>query len=143
MPPGQPEPAEIFDHELTRILAIHGPELEETSRILLATGAATIARPEVILRVRLRVPSRWRRGLLEIAAEDPASGAALARSASTLAGRARTARRCSMRSRSTWPWNSHTDATAQDRGQDHDADPNGLPISHCPGERLKDMPGSA
>jgi hypothetical protein len=84
VPPGQPEPAEILDHELTRILAIHGPELEETSRILLATGAATIARPEVILRVRLRVPSRWRRGLLEIAAEDPASGAALARSASTL-----------------------------------------------------------
>ncbi len=84
MAPDQPEPAGIFDHELTRVLAVHGPELEETSRILLATGTASITRPEVILRVRLRVPRRWRRGLLEITVEDPASGAVLGRSASPL-----------------------------------------------------------
>lgn len=92
MAPDQPEPAEIFDHELTRVLAVHGPELEETSRTLLATGAASLTRPEMILRLRLQVPRRWRRGLLEITAEDPASGAVLGRSASPLGRRGRDSR---------------------------------------------------
>jgi hypothetical protein len=65
---------EIFDQELTDVLAAYGQELEEQSRVLIATGAASITRPWVILRARLQVPRRWRRGLLEIAAHDPASG---------------------------------------------------------------------
>ena len=75
---------EIFDQELTDVLAAHGQELEEQSRVLLATGTGSITRPWVVLRIRLQVPRRWRRGLLEIAAHDPASGTVMGGSSMTL-----------------------------------------------------------
>jgi hypothetical protein len=75
---------EIFDQELTDVLAAYGPELEELSRVLLATGTGTITRPWVTLRARLQVPRRWRNGLLEIAAQDPASGTVMGGSSITL-----------------------------------------------------------
>jgi|SRR5580692_470454 hypothetical protein len=75
---------EIFDQELTDVLAAYGRELQEQSRVLIATGAASISTPRVILRARLRVPRRWRHGLLEIAALDPASGSVMGGSATTL-----------------------------------------------------------
>jgi hypothetical protein len=75
---------EIFDQELTDVLAACGQELEELSRVLLATGAGSITRPWVTLRVRLQVPRRWRSGLLEIAAHDPASGTVMGSSSITL-----------------------------------------------------------
>jgi hypothetical protein len=74
-PPGLDEADELFDRELTRVLATLGPMLEEKSQALLDTGTASIARPDVLLQARLRV-SRWRRrGWLEVTAEDPVSGA--------------------------------------------------------------------
>jgi hypothetical protein len=74
-PPGLDKADGLFDRELTHVLATLGPMLEETSQALLATGAASISRPEVLLQARLRV-SRWRRrGWLEVTAEDPVSGA--------------------------------------------------------------------
>lgn len=79
------EAGEVFDHELTRVLHEHGQVLEEQSRALLTTGAASIAMPGVMLRARLRIPRRWRQGLLEVTAQDPASGAVLSRSSSPLA----------------------------------------------------------
>jgi hypothetical protein len=78
---------EVFDHQLTRVLHEHGQVLEEQSRALLTTGAASIAMPEVMLRARLRIPRRWRQGLLEVTAEDPASGEVLGSSSSPLGSR--------------------------------------------------------
>jgi hypothetical protein len=75
---------EIFDQELTDVLAAYGEQLEELSRVLLATGTGSITRPWVTLRVRLQVPRRWRSGLLEIAAHDPASGTVMGGSSITL-----------------------------------------------------------
>jgi hypothetical protein len=75
---------EIADQELTDVLAAYGEELEEQSRVLIATGSASITRPWVILRARLQVPRRWRRGRLEIAAHDPASGTVMGASSITL-----------------------------------------------------------
>jgi hypothetical protein len=72
------EGAEVVDHELTRILHVHGQVLEEQSRTLVITGAASICMPGILLRARLRVPRRWRKGLLEVTSEDPSSGEALA-----------------------------------------------------------------
>jgi hypothetical protein len=69
----RPEPEEVFDHELTNVLQAEGKALEAKSEALLATGVASITRPGLVLHARLRV-SRWRRGLLEITAEDPVSG---------------------------------------------------------------------
>ena len=69
--------AEVVDHELTRILHAHGQVLEEQSRTLVITGAASIRIPGIVLRARLRVPRRWRKGLLEVTSEDPSSGEAL------------------------------------------------------------------
>ncbi len=74
--------AEIFDEELTRVLREHG--LEEQSRDLLTTGAASIAVPGMMLHARLRIPRRWRKGLLEVTTEDSASGAVLGTSSSPL-----------------------------------------------------------
>ena len=81
------EAGEVFDHELTRVLHEHGQVLEEQSRALLTTGAASICVPGVMLHARLRIPRRWRKGLLEVTSEDPASGEVLGSSSSTL-GRA-------------------------------------------------------
>jgi hypothetical protein len=81
------EAREVFDHELTRVLHEHGQVLEEQSRALLTAGAASISVPGVILHARLRIPRRWRKGLLEVTAEDPASGEVLGSSSSPL-GRA-------------------------------------------------------
>jgi hypothetical protein len=78
---------EIFDQELTDVLAAYGHELEELSRILLASGTGSITRPWVTLQVRLQEPRRWRSGLLEMAAHDPASGAVMGGSSITLARR--------------------------------------------------------
>jgi hypothetical protein len=71
--PDATETEEVFDHELTNVLQREGKALEENSEALLTTGAVSITRPGLVLRARLRVP-RWRRGLLEITAEDPVSG---------------------------------------------------------------------
>ena len=68
------EAGDIPDHELTRVLQEHGQALEEQSRALLATGAASISVDGLLLHARLRVPRRWRKGLLELTLEDPASG---------------------------------------------------------------------
>ncbi|HEY1618306.1 MAG TPA: hypothetical protein VGG25_11835 [Streptosporangiaceae bacterium] len=87
MEPGPPDASdadEIFDQDLTDVLEARGQELEEQSRTLLATGAATITRPEVILRATLQPPSRWRHGMLRIVAEDPASGHVQGNSSLTL-----------------------------------------------------------
>jgi hypothetical protein len=75
---------EIFDQELTDVLATYGQELEELSRVLVATGTGSITGPFVALRVTLQVPRRWRGGLLEIAALDPASRAVIGGSAMRL-----------------------------------------------------------
>lgn len=72
--PKAAEAGEVFDHELTHVLQVRGHELGELSQQLLATGAGSIAGPGVELRARLRVPRWWRRGSLEISAEDSASG---------------------------------------------------------------------
>jgi hypothetical protein len=79
--------SDVFDHELTRVLQVHGQALEKQSRALLATGEASIAVPGVILRARLRAPRWWRQGLLEIATENPVTGA-ITRTSSRPAGRA-------------------------------------------------------
>jgi hypothetical protein len=71
------EGAEVVDDELTRILHVHGQVLEEQSRTLVITGTASICMPGILLRARLRVPRRWRKGLLEVTSEDPSSGEAL------------------------------------------------------------------
>jgi hypothetical protein len=68
------ESDEVFDHELTRVLQEHGQMLEEQSRVLLAKGAASIELPGVVLQARLRAPSRYRKGLLEIRSEDSNGG---------------------------------------------------------------------
>jgi hypothetical protein len=86
-PPDAVDASDVFDHELTRVLQVHGQALEKQSRALLATGEASIAVPGVILRARLRAPRRWRRGLLETATENPATGA-VTHSSSRPAGRA-------------------------------------------------------
>jgi hypothetical protein len=80
-PAGGEEAGEVFDHELTRVLREYGPVLEEQSRALLTTGAASISVPGVLLRARLRIPRRWRKGRLEVRSEDPATGAELGNSA--------------------------------------------------------------
>jgi hypothetical protein len=69
--------ADIPDHELTRVLREHGPLLEEQTRVLLATGAAEVAVPGLLLHARLRPPRRWRKGLLEVTSEDPFTGETL------------------------------------------------------------------
>jgi hypothetical protein len=73
--PADAAPAEeVFDHELASVLEARGTESEGQGRVLLATGAVSVAGRGVILHARLRL-SRWRRrGWLEIAAEDPVSG---------------------------------------------------------------------
>lgn len=76
--------AEVFDHELTRVLHEHGQVLEEQSRALLTTGIASISVPGVILHARLQIPRRWRKGLLEVTSEDPASGEVLGSSSRPL-----------------------------------------------------------
>lgn len=76
---------EVFDHELTRVLHEHGQVLEEHSRALLTAGAASVTVPGVMLHARLRIPRRWRKGLLEVTSEDPASGEVLGSSSRTLA----------------------------------------------------------
>jgi hypothetical protein len=76
------ESDEIFDHEVTRVLREHG--LEEESRVLLTAGAASIAMPGVILDARLRMPRRWRKGLLEVTSRDRASGEVLGTSSRPL-----------------------------------------------------------
>jgi hypothetical protein len=83
------EPGEVFDHEVTRVLREHG--LEEKSRALLTAGAASIAMPGVTLHARLRMPRRWRKGLLEVTSRDRASGEVLGSSSRPLdrAGRSR------------------------------------------------------
>ena len=81
------EAGEVFDHELTRVLHEHAQVLEEQSRALQAAGAASISVPGVILHARLRIPRGWRKGLLEVTAEDPASGEVRGSSSSQL-GRA-------------------------------------------------------
>jgi hypothetical protein len=78
------EAGEIVDHELTRVLHEHAQVLEEQSRALVMTGAASISVPGVLLHARLRIPRRWRKGLLEITSEDPSSGVALGTSSSPL-----------------------------------------------------------
>jgi hypothetical protein len=78
------EGGEVFDHELTRVLHEHGQLLAEQSRALVTTGAASISVPGTLLHARLRIPRRWRKGLLEITSEDPSSGAALGISSSPL-----------------------------------------------------------
>jgi hypothetical protein len=85
------EAGEVVDHKLTRVLHEHGQLLEEQSRILVTTGAASISVPGALLHARLRIPRRWRSGLLEITSEDPSSGAALGNSSSRL-NRARRSR---------------------------------------------------
>jgi hypothetical protein len=69
--------AEIVDHDLTRVLHVHGQVLEEQSQALVTTGAASICVPGMLLHARLRIPRRWRKGLLEITSEHPSSGKAL------------------------------------------------------------------
>jgi hypothetical protein len=66
-------PGEEFDHQLTHVLQTQGRELEEHSRVLLAEGSVLITGPGLVLRARLRPPLWWRRGELEIAAENTAS----------------------------------------------------------------------
>ena len=78
------EGGEVVDRELTRVLHEHGQVLEEQSRALLTTGAASICVPGVRLHARLRIPRRWRQGLLEVTSEDPASGEVLGSSSSPL-----------------------------------------------------------
>jgi hypothetical protein len=78
------EAGEVVDHELTRVLHEHAQVLEEQSRALVTTGAASISVPGVLLHARLRIPRRWRKGLLEITSEDPSSGVALGTSSSPL-----------------------------------------------------------
>jgi hypothetical protein len=85
---GQEQDAdEIFDQELTEVLAAYGQELEELSRVLLATGTGSITMPWVTLRLGLQEPRRWRSGRLEIAAHDPASGPVMGGSSITLGRR--------------------------------------------------------
>ena len=76
--------AEVVDHELTRVLHEHGRLLAEQSRALVTTGAASISLPRTLLHARLRIPRRWRKGLLEITSENPSSGIALGTSSSPL-----------------------------------------------------------
>lgn len=76
------EPGEVFDHELTRVLREYG--LEEKSQALLTAGAASIAAPGVTLHARLRMPRRWRKGLLEVTSRDRASGEVLGTSSRPL-----------------------------------------------------------
>jgi len=78
------EAGEVVDHELTRVLHEHGQLLAERSRALVTTGAASISVPGTLLHARLRIPRRWRKGLLEITSEDPSSGVALGTSSSPL-----------------------------------------------------------
>ena len=78
------EAGEVFDQELTRVLHEHGQVLERQSRVLVTTGAALISVPGVMLRARLRIPRRWRKGLLELTSEDPANGEVLGRSSCLL-----------------------------------------------------------
>ena len=91
-PADDAEAGEVFDHELTRVLREHA--LEEQSQALLRTGAASIAIHGMTLHARLRIPRRWRKGLLEVTTEDPASGEVLGTSSSPLgrAGRGRGSR---------------------------------------------------
>ncbi len=56
------------------MLDARGQELAEQSQILPATGTASIPIPGAPLHARLRSPSWWRHGLLELAAEDARSG---------------------------------------------------------------------
>jgi hypothetical protein len=79
-PPDAVDATDVFDHELSRVLQVHGQALEKQSQALLVTGEASIALPGVILRARLRAPRWWRRGLLETATESPATGAITHRS---------------------------------------------------------------
>jgi hypothetical protein len=84
--PDATEPGEVFDYELTSVLQAEGEMLEQHSEALLATGAVSITRPGVILHATLRLP-RWRRGLLEVTAEDPVSGEVIGSSGAVLSKR--------------------------------------------------------
>ena len=64
----------IFDAELTRTFDVFGQRLAEQSRVLVAEGAASVPIPGGTMRARLRRPRWWRPGLLEVAAQDAASG---------------------------------------------------------------------
>jgi hypothetical protein len=78
------EAGEVVDHQLTRVLHEHGRLLAEQSRALVTTGAASISLPGTLLHARLRIPRRWRKGLLEITSENPSNGMALGASSSPL-----------------------------------------------------------
>jgi hypothetical protein len=69
-----PDEDEVFDQELTDVLAAHGDMLEEKARALLANGKAAVELPQVALRVRLRQPRWWRQGVLEVETENKATG---------------------------------------------------------------------
>ena len=83
-PADDAEAGDTPDHELTRVLQQHGQVLEEQSRALLATGAASISIDGLRLEARLRAPRRWRKGLLELTLENPSSGETLSTSAGPL-----------------------------------------------------------
>lgn len=104
------EAGEVVDHELTRVLHEHAQVLEEQSRALVTTGAASISVPGVLLHARLRIPRRWRKGLLEITSEDPSSGVALGTSSSPLSRACAATDPCpsSMRSQSSLHARSYT-----------------------------------
>jgi hypothetical protein len=87
-PADDAEAGDIPDHELTRVLQEHGQALEEQSRALRATGAASISVDGLLLHARLRLPRRWRKGRLELTLEDPSSGESLDTSSGPL-GRTR------------------------------------------------------
>jgi hypothetical protein len=90
------EAGQVVDHELTRVLHEHGQLLAEQSRALVTTGAASISVPRTLLHARLRIPRRWRKGLLEITSEDPSSGEALGTSSSPLSRAGRSHRSLSL-----------------------------------------------
>ena len=75
---------DIFDADLTRTLEIFGQELERQSRVLAATGAASVSVPDWTMRARLRPPRWWRSGLLEVTGADASSGEIIWRGSESL-----------------------------------------------------------
>jgi hypothetical protein len=72
-PPGD-EADEVFDHELTNVLATHGQLLEDASEALLTAGEASVSVPGALLDARLLTRGLRRRRVLEITRKDPRSG---------------------------------------------------------------------
>lgn len=83
-PQGAAEADAVFDAELTQVLQARGDELEELSRVLLATGQGSITGPGVILQLRLRIPRWWRQGSLQVDIKDSVTGEVTRSSASRL-----------------------------------------------------------